>query len=668
MSGSLSDSSALFVSIVLIVSALPILVRYSRESVSWAYALSASLLTLLCLGLWFDDRARFLLLSAWLYWPVAVWWLATVYGRVSRRRRRERGFFVLFLALVLAAAIALLGGSRTTSEWTGHILTWERWAVLLGVGFWLAALVNFLLTMRAAVGQPRLRGAAAIGVFACLLPLWPETVAAASGQLPRYSLWFAAGLGFVAHMFWAEWLVRHRGRESDLEFERPVAYISIAVFLLGVYLLIIGGVGKAVEWLGGDARAFFSALGGVVLAVIGLALATSGRLWQRARDYIDRNFYRGEIDFRAEWMQLSEELAALPDPRDLGRTLARLFAERVRSGQVLIYRRVEDGDLELWARVGSDAQFPDRISGLAPWVDWLWRLGTPAEWRTLATSDQPPEFVDRTDLAAPMVAKQELVAVAVLGDHPGPFSAEERLWLETAGQQAALAVVAAGLTERLIETRELASFHRLSTFVIHDVKNAISMLSLLLQNLESGRGASVDEHVKVTIRQATAKLSALTERFSGSPESLKLDRRACRLGTLAAEVVAGLKGSFPDVHFGLPPDIDAPVYADRDQIARVLENLCINACEAMQGKGSITMRLVVRDPHVELEVADTGPGMDVEFLRERLFRPFATTKKKGLGIGLYQSREITRAHGGQLRARSQVGVGTTMTLVLPRLR
>jgi len=659
------DAAVLAAGVIVLFAALLVLHRWPAQEVSIAYLLSAATLASLCFGL-AGGRAGLLMRSgAWIFWPVAVWWFATSFGRVGRKGARARGVVTVLLGLVTVGIIRLTGSPMPGPGHAAEASVWARWAVLAGVGFWLAAVVNFLLTMRGAVGEPRLRRASALGAFACLLPLWPETFTASTGELPRYSLWLAAGLGFVAHLLWAEWLVRHRGREADLEFERPVAYASFAVFLLGTYLLLIGGVGKLVEWFGGDVRAFLSALGGVLLAVTGLALASSGRLWQRIRSYVDRNFYRGEFDFRAEWMQISEELAALPDPRDLGSTLSRLFADRLRCQVVLLYRRTDEGDLELWTRIGGHDSFPDRIPAEAPWVDWIWRLGTPADWRTLAPQDQPPEFVTDTQLVAPLVAKQQLVALAVLGEHPGVFSAEERLWLETAGQQAALAVLAANLTERLIETRELASFHRLSTFVIHDVKNAISMLSLLLQNLESGKGATVTEHVMTTLRQATAKLSTLTERFSGSSESLKLDLRPCLLLKLAADLAGNLKRSFPQVEFRIPAASDIQVQADPEQVGRVLENLFINACEAMQGKGTITVVIHERHRHIELEVSDSGPGMGIEFLRDRLFRPFATTKKKGLGIGLYQSREIARAHGGQLWAHSQVGVGTTMTLALP---
>jgi len=134
---------------------------------------------------------------------------------------------------------------------------------------------------------------------------------------------------------------------------------------------------------------------------------------------------------------------------------------------------------------------------------------------------------------------------------------------------------------------------------------------------------------------------------------------------LAADLAGNLKRSFPQVEFRIPAASDIQVQADPEQVGRVLENLFINACEAMQGKGTITVVIHERHRHIELEVSDSGPGMGIEFLRDRLFRPFATTKKKGLGIGLYQSREIARAHGGQLWAHSQVGVGTTMTLALP---
>jgi hypothetical protein len=518
--------------------------------------------------------------------------------------------------------------------------------------------------MRGAVGEPRLRRAAGIGALSSLFPLWPATFTASSGILPDYGLWVVVVTQTGTHLALADWFLRHRQREGDLQFGRPVSYASFAVFLFGLYLVLIGVVGKSVEWLGGDLRAFFSALGGVLVAVLGLALATSGRLWERLRGFVDRNFYRGEFDFRSDWMRISEELASLPDPRDLGATLSRLLGERMMASTVLLYRRQDSGQLELWSRRGGDGQIPEQLDPGSRWADWLWRLGAPVEWGTIEAPDKPAALSAQTRLVVPLIAKQEIVALACLGGRKDAFTTEERLWLEAAGQQAALAVLAANLTERLIETRELASFHRLSAFVIHDVKNAISMLSLLLQNLERGKTGPEIEGVEVTVRQATQKLTALMDRFSGAREAFKISRRPVdcrRLLDLAVEKVAK---SFPRVSITLP-DTDVKLYGDSEQILRILENLCINACEAMQGNGQLTLRLVTRPGVNDLVVSDTGPGMEDDFMRERLFRPFATTKKKGLGIGLYQCREIARAHGGNLTAQSVRGQGATFTLTLP---
>lgn len=650
---------------VCVLAALTVLWRCPKDESTAAFILSALVLALLCVGLARGRAALSLRSGAWMYLPVSVWWLATTFGRRHHVGRNRRWAAVALLGVATVLGVSTSGYPFPGPGGPEEAAIWGRWAAILGVGFWLAAAVNLLLTMRGAVGEPRLRQAAAIVAFTCFVPLWPATVVAASGILPQYSLWVAAALLILSHLAMAEWLTRHRAREGDLEFGRPVSYVAFAVFLFGLYLLVIGGMGKAVEWLGGDIRAFLSAFGGVVVAVLGLALATSGRVWERIRAFVDQNFYRGEFDFRSDWMTISEELSALPDPRDLGMTLNRLLSEHMRARTVFLYRKQPHGLLELWSRRGGASDPPERLDPRSEWADWLWRLGAPTDWSAIDADDIPEDLARETRLVVPLIAKQEIVALACLGGRDESFRAEERLWLEAAGQQAALAVLAANLTERLIETRELASFHRLSAFVIHDVKNAVSMLSLLLQNLERGKSEVISEAAKVTVRQATDKLTSLIDRFSSARESFKLAFNPVNLTALAEQTVAKVGGSFPGVEMKLKSDPAVRTHGDATQISRVIENLLINACEAMQGKGHITVETVQRTTGAEVIVADTGPGMEDDFVRERLFRPFATTKKKGLGIGLFQSREIARAHGGDLTVASTVGEGSTFRFTLP---
>jgi signal transduction histidine kinase len=223
------------------------------------------------------------------------------------------------------------------------------------------------------------------------------------------------------------------------------------------------------------------------------------------------------------------------------------------------------------------------------------------------------------------------------------------------------------------ETRQFESFMRLSAMLSHDLKNAIAGLSLLVNNMEKHihreefRADAVN-----SLRQATDKLRRLVARLSEPVKSLSGEyRREARPTDLVAVIRRVLAAnvephaSLYEVEAHLPDQLVATVEPDR--IENVFENLVINAVEAMGAAGG---RLTVEageleDGLVYFGVSDTGVGMDETFLRTRLYRPFATTKQKGIGLGLYTCREVVEAHGGRLEVESRLGVGTRFRVVLP---
>jgi len=192
---------------LVLVAALPVLRKHPRLETAHAFLISAATLCGLCLGLARGPDSVLLRAGTWMYWPVAAWWLAASFGRVSLRGSYNRR--MLALGLAVATAISLWRfGIPFGIEAPAEVSAWGRWVALIGVGFWLAALVNLLLTLRGAVGQPRLRRVAALAAFASVLPLWPETVTASTGVLPFQSLHLAAALGVITHLFMADWLLR----------------------------------------------------------------------------------------------------------------------------------------------------------------------------------------------------------------------------------------------------------------------------------------------------------------------------------------------------------------------------------------------------------------------------------------------------------------------------
>jgi len=229
------------------------------------------------------------------------------------------------------------------------------------------------------------------------------------------------------------------------------------------------------------------------------------------------------------------------------------------------------------------------------------------------------------------------------------------------------------LIAREAETRQFQSFVRLSAMLTHDLKNAIMGLSMLVTNMERQfHRAEFREDAISSLREATEKLGGLVARLSEPVKSISGEyRRTSRpvdLIPLIKRVLATTAepaASYYEIRTELPDALVAPVDAER--MERVVENLIVNALEAMGAQGGALTVAAGRESEslVFFSVADTGPGMSEEFIRTRLFHAFATTKKRGIGLGLYTCREIVESHGGRLEVESQLGSGTRFRVVLP---
>jgi signal transduction histidine kinase len=249
-------------------------------------------------------------------------------------------------------------------------------------------------------------------------------------------------------------------------------------------------------------------------------------------------------------------------------------------------------------------------------------------------------------------------------------SDETRLLAETFNQ------MTDKLREQMIretEMQQFQAFMRISAMLTHDLKNSISALSLLVNNME--RQFDKEEFRRdamQSLRAATDKLRALVAKLSNPVETLSGEYKRPRpydLIPLIKKVLAATAvSSIHEIETRLPPSLTASVDAER--IEKVIENLVLNAIEAMSmKKGKLTFEAGEEGTdEVFFSVADTGPGMTEEFQRTRLFRPFKTTKSKGVGLGLYTCREVVKAHGGHIDVESQKGVGTYFRVVLPSVQ
>jgi signal transduction histidine kinase len=217
------------------------------------------------------------------------------------------------------------------------------------------------------------------------------------------------------------------------------------------------------------------------------------------------------------------------------------------------------------------------------------------------------------------------------------------------------------------EQKQFEAFARLSSLLAHDLKNQILSLSLLVSNMERKFDREgFKEDAMRTLSDSVNNLSNLVAKLSDPRTPAKRIRESSNLTNLVERVIQRTAGQVTNrykISAELAPELYATV--DGKAIERVIENLVINALEAMPDGGSLKVSTVSDNGNAIISVSDTGKGMTEDFMRERLFQPFATTKKKGIGLGLYSCRDIIEQHGGYIDVNSKIDTGTEFKVVLP---
>jgi putative PEP-CTERM system histidine kinase len=254
-----------------------------------------------------------------------------------------------------------------------------------------------------------------------------------------------------------------------------------------------------------------------------------------------------------------------------------------------------------------------------------------------------------------------------LGDRVGGgnFSQQDFDLLKCVGDQIAAGLLNARLSQKLLQAKELEAFQTMSAFFVHDLKNAASTLNLMLQNLPAhfDDPAFREDALRGTSK-TVAHINRLIERLSLLRHELKIRPVESDLNEVIAKSLADWeKASGVNLVKQFRPL--PKVFLDPEQLLKVVMNLVLNAKEAMGQNGQIRIETNQNNGWAVLAVSDNGCGMNPEFLNRSLFRPFQTTKKNGLGIGMFQSKMIVEAHKGRIEVESEPNRGTTFRIFLP---
>lgn len=459
---------------------------------------------------------------------------------------------------------------------------------------------------------------------------------------------------------------------------RQITQYSTAIFGAGVYLLSMAGVGYYIREFGGTwgaaLNATFLAGAGVLLAI----LFFSSQLRAKFRVFVSKHFYKAKYDYRQEWLRFTRTLS-IGEANEPPRIRAiRAVAEIVDSVGGLLW--IRSGPKYFSVRAswnmaepairrepveGSLAQFLDQTRWV---IDLKQYASEPAVYSDLVLPDWLRQM-RQAWLVVPLSQGQELNGFLVLAQSNAhqTLNWEDHDLLKTAGGQVAGYVALLESSEALSEARQFEAFHRLSAYVVHDLKNIAAQLALVVANSDRHKAnPAFVEDAFGTITNATGRMNRLlaqlrTERASGRISSLALADAVRQ--AIAVRIVQP-----PEPTLHIVPGHDPWVRVDRDRLIAVLEHLIQNAQEATGPKGQVDIRIRSQEQTAVVEIRDNGCGMDERFIRERLFRPFTTTKgNAGMGIGVYESREFALGAGGELTVDSSPQKGTLFSLHLPRV-
>jgi len=457
---------------------------------------------------------------------------------------------------------------------------------------------------------------------------------------------------------------------------RRIVFHSTAVLGAGVYLLAMAAGGMYVRIYGGTwghvAQAVFL-FGSLVVLLIVLF---SGQAQAQLKVFLNKHFFNYKYDYREEWLRFIRTLAAGEPGVPLRERAIAALADIMDSPGGALWWKREPGRYEFvtqWNMSEVGAVHEDADGSLTRFLAervWVVDLNEYAEKREIYAALQLPEWLlalKRAWLIVPLMHHEGLAGFVVLAQSRAPRACnwEDNDLLKTAGREAASHLAQMEAAEALVNARQFEAFNRLSAFLIHDMKNVVTQLSLVVNNAAKHKHKPefVEDAFK-TIENAATKMNHLLNQLrSGTVNRGRMSQ--VDLAQLLTEVVAAHQGRAP-----LPVlqcnSQGLTMRVERERLADVLGHILQNAQEATPPEGCVEVVLQNSGIMAVIEVRDTGCGMAGDFIHNRLFRPFDSTKgRSGMGIGAYEAREFIRELGGQLDVKSEPGVGTCFQIKLP---
>ncbi len=458
---------------------------------------------------------------------------------------------------------------------------------------------------------------------------------------------------------------------------RHIVFYTASLIGAAIYLLVMAVGGYYIRVYGGSwgvvAQVTFLFGAALVLFIV----TFSGQVRAQLKVFLTKHFYKNKYDYREEWLRLIDTLSTPSEDITLRERTIKAVAQIVNSRGgglwmvqgsnrfVPVARWYMDIPLDALAPV--DSAFAEFLRN-RQWVIELDEYRRDAmRYKGLVLPDWFASL-PQAWLVIPLVQEDQLLGFMVLGQ-PQTFRIltwEDTDLLKTVGRQVASYLAQHEAAQLLAEARQFDAYNRLTAFIMHDLKNLIAQQSLVVKNAAKHKDnpAFIEDTVS-TIENSVRRMNQLLGQLKrGEPKG---SARRIGLSGLLTELVAkcGERRPIPEL---VVANDDIHVYAEPQRLVMVFGHVIRNAQEATPTDGYVHIRLDGDEQYAVVEIEDSGCGMDLTFLRDRLFRPFDSTKgSKGMGIGAYQTREFIRMAGGDVEVTSEPGKGTTFRITLPAI-
>lgn len=463
-------------------------------------------------------------------------------------------------------------------------------------------------------------------------------------------------------------------KKFKVALSQNAVFHTTTLMAVGLYLLAASSAGYYVRDWGGSWGGALQLVLLFAALILLMLIAFSGTTRARLRVLVGKHFFRYRYDYREEWQKFTKALATENSTNPMGQRAIRGLADMVESPAGTLWLKDPQGRQYVqrarWNLPESNVGEPEdsplmKFVATSGWVinleEYRFR---PSRYQGLSVPAWLSE-VPNAWLLVPLSTATEVIGFVVLATARTPIEInwEVNDLLKTAGSQAASFLAQMQATEALLEARKFEAFNRMSAFVVHDLKNIVTQLSLLAKNAEKHRdNPDFQSDMLLTVSHSVERMKQLMLQLREGT-SRKSGASGVTLAEVAQRVHAAKISQFPALSLDIRQQVVTRGHEDR--IERVIGHLVQNAIEATAPTGQVWIAVDREGGMAVVEVGDTGRGMSAEFVRERLFKPFQTTKNAGMGIGAHESFQYVQELGGKITVDSTVDVGSRFRLTLP---